>query len=302
MNNTNGTVDLHTHSTFSDGTFSPEELVKKAVEKGLTAFALTDHDAVGGIESAAAAVKEQNAPVLFVPGTELSVGYKDGDIHIVGLFIDYKNPAFTKISNLLVERRVERNKEMVAKFRAASINMTYEELQEGNPDTVITRAHFARWLINHGVVKNTAEAFDKYLDIHCPYYVPRKYITPEEGIELILESGGVPILAHPLHYKLEEKELETLIKRLKAAGLKGMEAKYSNHTTQDEAYVRKLCNKYELLPSGGSDFHGTNKPAIDMGTGRGTLSVPFEYLINIAKAAKPSEFTKKVFDFAEKHS
>lgn len=299
MNNMIKTVDLHTHSTFSDGTFSPAELVKKAVEKNLAAFALTDHDAVGGIESAITAIKEQNAPVLFVPGTELSVGYKDGDIHMVGLFIDYKNPAFTKISDLLVSRRVERNKEMVAKFNNASINMTYEELQEGNPDTVITRAHFARWLIKHGIVKNAAEAFDKYLDTHCPFYVPRKYITPEEGIELILESGGVPILAHPLHYKLEEKELETLIVRLKAAGLKGMEVKYSNHTAQDETYARKLCNKYELLPSGGSDFHGSNKPAIDMGTGRGTLSVPFEYLINIAKAAKPSEFTKNVLDYAE---
>mgnify|MGYP005945523215 FL=1 len=299
MNNMIKTVDLHTHSTFSDGTFSPAELVKKTVEKNLAAFALTDHDAVGGIESAITAIKEQNAPVLFVPGTELSVGYKDGDIHIVGLFIDYKNPAFTKISDLLVSRRVDRNKEMVAKFNNASINMTYEELQEGNPDTVITRAHFARWLIKHGIVKNATEAFDKYLDTHCPFYVPRKYITPEEGIELILESGGVPILAHPLHYKLEEKELETLIVRLKAAGLKGMEAKYSNHTAQDETYARKLCNKYELLPSGGSDFHGSNKPAIDMGTGRGTLSVPFEYLVNIAKAAKPSEFTKKVLDYAE---
>ena len=102
-----------------------------------------------------------------VLGTELSVGYKDGDIHMVGLFIDYKNPAFTKISDLLVSRRVERNKEMVAKFNNASINMTYEELQEGNPDTVITRAHFARWLIKHGIVKNAAEAFDKYLDTHC---------------------------------------------------------------------------------------------------------------------------------------
>ena len=129
MNNMIKTVDLHTHSTFSDGTFSPAELVKKAVEKNLAAFALTDHDAVGGIESAITAIKEQNASVLFVPGTELSVGYKDGDIHIVGLFIDYKNPAFTKISDLLVSRRVDRNKEMVAKFNNASINMTYEELK-----------------------------------------------------------------------------------------------------------------------------------------------------------------------------
>lgn len=298
MNNTDKKVDLHTHSTFSDGTFSPAELLKKATENGLCAFALTDHDAVGGIESAIEATKEQNSQVIFVPGTELSVGYKDGDIHIVGLFIDYQNPAFKKISDLLVTRRIERNKEMVEKFRANSINMTYEELQEGNPDTVITRAHFARWLINHGVVKNTSEAFEKYLEIDCPYYVPRKYITPEEGIELILESGGVPILAHPLHYKLEEKELEQLIVRLKNAGLKGMEVKYSNHTAQDETYVRKLCNKYDLLPSGGSDFHGSNKPDIDIGTGRGTLDVPFEYLVNLAKAAKPSEFTKQVEDLA----
>lgn len=300
MNNMIKTVDLHTHSTFSDGTFSPAELVKKAVEKNLAAFALTDHDAVGGIESAITAIKEQNAPVLFVPGTELSVGYKDGDIHMVGLFIDYKNLAFTKISDLLVSRRVERNKEMVAKFNNASINMTYEELQEGNPDTVITRAHFARWLIKHGIVKNAAEAFDKYLDTHCPFYDSKKIYHSWRRVSNLFSNRAVFLSLHTLStINSKKKNLKLLSSVLKLPDLKVWRQNIQITRHRMRHMHENFATNTELLPSGGSDFHGSNKPAIDMGTGRGTLSVPFEYLINIAKAAKPSEFTKNVLDYAE---
>ena len=167
---------------------------------------------------------------------------------------------------------------MVDRLRQDGIPITYEALLEGNPGTVVTRAHFARWLVDNNIVDVPNEAFSKYLNTSSKYYVPRKYLSPEEGIEIILSSGGIPVLAHPLHYKLPENELISLISRLKDAGLVGIEVKYSNHTAKDDAYVSKLADKFGLLPSGGSDFHGSNKPAIDMGTGRGNLKVPYEYL------------------------
>ena len=138
--------------------------------------------------------------------------------------------------------------------------------------------------MEHQIVKIPNEAFKKYLDPGCPYFIPREYIQPEDGIEIIRKAGGVPILAHPLHYKLPQKELEALIARLKDAGLMGIEVKYSNHTLQDEYYASQLASRFHLLPSGGSDFHGANKPAIDIGTGRGSLAVPYDYLESLAAA------------------
>lgn len=277
-------IDLHTHSNYSDGTCSPAELVSKAVQKGLAAFALTDHDTVAGIDDAIAAVKEQNAPVKFISGTELSVAYKEKDIHIVGLFVNHHNTALKEAAALIIKRRTDRNLEMVDNLRKAGIPITIEALTANNPDTVVTRAHFARFLVENKITETPAEAFKKYLNTDTPYYVPRKYIEPEEGIELIRNAGGVPVLAHPLHYKLKESELEKLVKRLTFAGLMGIETLYSNHLVADEAYTKKLARKYNLLPSGGSDFHGSNKPAIDIGTGRGNLAVPYEYLETLANA------------------
>lgn len=193
-----GTVDLHTHSTFSDGTCSPSELVNKAVSCGLQAIALTDHDTVEGIPDFLEAAKDM--AIEAIPGTELSVGFRDRDIHIVGLFIDHTHEGFQKMSQIMIKRRDARNEEMAARFRRDNIPITMEELTNGNPDAVVTRAHFARLLIKYGVVKNTAEAFDGYLDPSAPYYVPREYISREEGIKTILAAGGVPILAHPLLY------------------------------------------------------------------------------------------------------
>lgn len=277
-------VDLHTHSNASDGTCSPAEVVIRAADKGLRAIALTDHDTVSGIDKAIQAARDHVLPLQVIPGTELSVAYKKQDIHIVGLFIDHHNKAFQDMTDLLIRRRLERNEEMIRRFNANGIPVTYEELTQGNPDAVITRAHFARYLVDHQIVKIPNEAFHKYLDPGCPYFIPREYIRPEDGIRIIRDAGGVPILAHPLHYKLPEKELEALIARLKESGLLGIEVKYSNHTKQDEYYAGQLAAKFHLLPSGGSDFHGANKPAIDIGTGRGTLAVPYEYLEKLAAA------------------
>lgn len=278
-------IDLHVHSNFSDGTFSPDEIVDLAIKKGLFAFALTDHDTVSGIESALAACKQRNAALQIIPGTELSTDYLGHDIHIVGLFIDYYNQELIDKTNLFVERRTNRNAEMVQNLQNAGIPITLEAMKEDNPDTVITRAHFAKFLVSHHIVKNPKEAFTVYLGEDTPYYVPRVMMSSTDAVRLILQAGGIPILAHPMHYKLEETVLRQMITELKNAGLVGIEVKYSNHSAQEEAFVSQLSKEYHLLPSGGSDFHGTNKPAIDLGTGRGNLSIPYEYLEKLAAYA-----------------
>lgn len=277
-------IDLHTHSNYSDGTCTPAELIARAVEKGLVAVALTDHDTVAGIDDAINSAKEQAAPLKLIPGTELSAAYKEKDIHMVGLFVNHHNTALKKATEIIIKRRDDRNLEMAANLRKADIPITVEAMIVKNPNTVVTRAHFARFLVENKIVETAADAFKKYLNPDTPYYVPRKYIEPEEGIELIRNAGGVPILAHPLHYKLKESELEKLVKRLALAGLMGIEVLYSNHSVADEAYIKKLALKYNLLSSGGSDFHGSNKPAIDIGVGRGNLAVPYDYLVSLAGA------------------
>lgn len=272
------TVDLHTHSNASDGTCTPTEVVRRAFQNGLKAVALTDHDTISGIDEALATAQTLNHQIQVIPGTELSVAYKDSDIHIVGLFIDHHNTAFQQMTSLLIQRREERNEKMISNLQKAGIPISMAALKEDNPDTVVTRAHFARFLVENNIVKTPQDAFRKYLDTSTPYYVPREYIQPEEGIALIRQAGGIPILAHPMHYKLSPNELEVLLQRLIKAGLTGIEVLYSNHTPKDESYARRLAKKYHLLPSGGSDFHGSNKPAIDIGTGRGNLKVPYSYL------------------------
>jgi hypothetical protein len=279
------TIDLHTHSNFSDGTCSPEEIVALAIKKGLSAFALTDHDTVAGIPHALAECKRKKTALQVIPGTELSTEYHGHDIHIVGLFIDYQNQKLADTMTLFVKRRASRNAEMVKNLQNAGIPITLEAMKRDNPDTVITRAHFAKFLVSHHIVETPNEAFSVYLGKDTPYYVPRAMMTSTDAVHLILQAGGIPILAHPMHYKLEEAVLREMITELQAAGLVGIEVKYSNHSPKDDAFVAGLAREYQLLPSGGSDFHGTNKPAIDLGSGRGSLAVPYEYLEQLAAYA-----------------
>lgn len=277
------TIDLHVHSNYSDGTCNVEQLVELALQKNLAAFALTDHDTLAGIEPAMEFMKGKDLPLEIIPGTELSVDYMGHDIHMVGLFLDSANKELLQTTAEFVARRDRRNDQMVANLQKAGIPITMEALKEGNPDTVVTRAHFARFLITNHVVKDSKEAFQKYLGEDCPYYVPRYRIPAEKGIELIRNAHGVPVLAHPIHYKFAPDQLRTMVRTFKEAGLVGIEVKYSNHSRQDEVFVSHLAKEFDLLPSGGSDFHGSNKPAIDLGCGRGNLSIPYEYLTSLAQ-------------------
>lgn len=284
-------IDLHTHSTASDGTLTPTEVVQRAADRNLAAIALTDHDTVAGVPEAAAAAKDTS--LRLIPGTELSCYYKvpytegelacikDGrsirqrevEIHILGLFIDYENPQFLEELEALKQARYNRNLKMIALFQQDGIPMSMEKLTRKNPDSVVTRAHFARVLIEEGIVKNKEQAFRKYLGPGCKYYLPKPEVTPCHVLSLIHSAGGIAVLAHPLIYKLGYRQIETLIQTLLPLGLDGIEAYHSSNNSYESDRLRSLAIKYRLAISGGSDFHGANKPDIELGRGRGQLQI-----------------------------
>ena len=210
-------IDLHVHSTRSDGTYTPCELVDYAIEKGLDAFALTDHDTVAGLdeamEYAAAASTEAGVKCIpeVIPGIEFSTEYQERDIHIVGLYIDYKNEAFAQYLQSFIDSRTLRNQKMCSLLAEAGIDISYERLLEEFPNSVITRAHYAKYMLTHGYIKSIKEAFERYIGDNCPYFVPREKVTPAQAVELIIRAGGVPILAHPVLYHLSNARLEELV-------------------------------------------------------------------------------------------
>ena len=280
-------IDLHVHSNKSDGSNTPEELVLLAKEKNLSAFALTDHDTVDGIDEALAYVAQlrssgcPNVPEV-IPGIELSTEYYGKDIHLIGLYIDHHSPVFHDHLKFFLESRVERNRKMCANLANAGIDISYDKLLEAFPDSVITRAHYSVYLVEHGYSLSKEDAFSQYLGDYTKYFVPRELITPEMGVELILQAGGIPVLAHPILYHMSDARLEELVSRLKKAGLVGIEAIYSTYNQAEERQVRKLAAKYDLCISGGSDYHGIAKPGLEIGTGYGKLFIP-EDLLNALK-------------------
>ena len=275
-------IDLHTHSNCSDGTYSVKELIDYAHEKNLVAIALTDHDTVIGLDEAIDYTGKTYSDIEFIPGIEFSTVNEGKDVHVVGLYIDHHNEEFQRRLQAFADSRRERNEKMCRKLtEEAGLPISYDELLEAFPNAVITRAHYAKLMLDKGYVNSRQEVFDKYIGDHCKYYVPRENITPEDAIELILLAGGVPILAHPILYHMSDEKLEALVVRLIDAGLKGIEAIYSTYEPAEERQIRNLAQKYDLLISGGSDFHGANKPKIDLGVGYGKMFIPEELLIDI---------------------
>lgn len=279
-------IDLHTHSNNSDGTFSVKELIDRAHDKGLAAIALTDHDTVDGVDEAIEYAASKYPDLEVIPGVELSTEGEGREVHIVGLYIDNHDKEFVEGLSAFIDSRTTRNKKMCKKLsEEAGIPISYEMLTEEFPDTVITRAHFAKFMVDRGYVNSRAEVFDRYIGDHCPYYVGREKITPEDAIRSILKAKGVPVFAHPILCRFGDDRLDEFVGRLKGAGLVGIEAVYSTYERRDEIQIKELAKKYDLLVSGGSDFHGANKPDIDLGTGCGKLFVPEDLLIPI-KAAR----------------
>lgn len=278
------TIDLHVHSTYSDGSLTPEELVELARSAGLSAFALTDHDTTDGVDEAVRAAGGAGPEV--VPGIEFSTRWLHRDIHVLGYYIDHHADSFQQKLHGFLDARRTRNVQMCSRIREyTGIPISMDVLTEAFPDAVITRAHMAAWMADQGYVATRQIAFDKYLGDHAPCFVPKSEVTPVDAIRLILAHGGVPVLAHPLLYALSRKQLRQLIEELKESGLMGIEAVYVLNRGSDETYVRSLAGQYGLLVTGGSDFHGKNKPDIALGTGiQSRLSVPYGLLEELKNA------------------
>lgn len=274
-------IDLHIHSTCSDGTFTPEELVSKIIDAGITGFSLTDHDTARGIPR----ILASNLPetIRFLPGIEISCDALQREIHILGYGIDWQHQRLNDTLNALQTKRNLRNLEMIRRFQDDGYPITLEKLQRHRPDAVITRAHFARVLIEEGICSSPDQAFSKFLGETCRYYVPKPFFDPKDCISIILDAGGIPVLAHPFLYKFSNAELEQLIQTLKETGLMGIEVYHSSQHPGQVAKLRQWQKKYRLLASGGSDFHGLNKPDIQLGTGRGSLHVP-DHLLDLLLA------------------
>lgn len=284
-------VDLHVHSTASDGTVAPKDLPLLAKKAGLCAFALTDHDTVSGIDEAM--LYANACGIRLIPGIELSTFYKDKEIHIVGLCINHKDPAFLEMLRSEVIRRNERNEKIMAGFADLGLAFDRSEFFEMfAKDTIVTRSHFAAYMKKKGYVKTNSEAFEKYLGDGCPLYFERERRTLCDSVNLIRRTGGAAILAHPLLYHFTTRELDELIAEGKSYGLCGIETMYSSNRGFDELTVRKLARKHNLLESGGSDFHGQNKPDVALGNGRGNVRISYEYFDAIEKSLSSANAPK----------
>ncbi len=278
-------IDLHVHSTASDGTLSPTELIIKAKEVGLRAVALTDHDTIDGIQEAIEAGEKYGIEVI--AGIELAAQYGAGEIHILGLDIDITSAPFLTQIKYYQGARDRRNILMVQKLNEIGFDITMEELYTLCGGEIITRAHYARLLLQKGYTRTMEETFQKYLSPGLPAYVHREIPTPVQCIEMIAHAKGVAILAHPTLYKFTDAQLDELLKELKSYGLVGIETIYSLHTNIQEQRIRSLAHKYKLCITGGSDFHGANKKNIHLGYGKGNLRVPYSILENFRDRVTP---------------
>jgi 3',5'-nucleoside bisphosphate phosphatase len=258
-------ADLHTHTTASDGTFTPTELVQAACAAGLTYIAITDHDTTAGIAEARRAAA--GTELRFLPGVELSADGPPGKCHLLGLGINPNDAPLNETLAALSENRRQRNEKMAARLRALGIEITLEEVTAAAPAGAnVGRPHFAQVLWEKGIVHSTKEAFDRFLGDGKSGFIEKETLSPAEAIRLVQEAGGFCFLAHPSLVRLAAQETdETRLTALKELGIDGVEVYYSQHTPAQTEKYRRLADKLGLMITGGSDFHGANKPDIALG-------------------------------------
>jgi len=265
-------IDLHVHSTFSDGSLTPEQLIAEAARLKLSAIALTDHDGMMGIESFLRAAASSG--VEAVPGVEISVDVKSGTLHMLGYYLDRHNGGVEEALARIRTGREERNQLILEKLNQLGAGLTWEDVAKFAGEDVVGRPHFAQAMIEKGFVKNKEQAFDRYLAKGKPAYTDRVRLTVLDSIRMIRDAGGVAVLAHPASLGLGRAALKTLVAELKAAGLQGIEAYYSEHSRPQTDLCLKLAAEFGLIVTGGSDFHGAANPDVKLGRGFGDLAVP----------------------------
>ncbi len=271
-------TDLHIHTNISDGKFSPQEIVEKSARLGLGTIAICDHDNTDGTPPALAAVCA--FPRLrVIPGVEISTYAPGNEVHVLGYFMDFENP---RLRNTLADSRnsrLGRAKEMIARLNKLNINISWQQVQQAADGSTVGRPHIAQVMLDKGYIKSFREAFDKYIGLGGPAYVERHKITPPEAVTLIKEANGLPVLAHPLTIEQPEK----LIAGLKAAGLVGIEAYYNGYTKDERNTLSMLADKYNLIATGGSDYHGIDDSAETMLGDAGVPPESAERLIALAR-------------------
>lgn len=275
-------IDLHTHSVYSDGTNTPAELITLAEQRGLSAIALTDHDTVAGIPPLLEAAKTSS--VEAVPGIELSAECERGTMHILGYFIDYTCAEMLEKIEKVREGREERNVEILKKLNKLGYILMWSDVEKQAGCDVVGRPHFADALVERGHVKSRKAAFDLLLAKGRPAYVERYRYTASECIELIRLAGGISVLAHPATIHLPDDQLRGVVMGMKEQGLGGIEAYYAEHKPEN---MRKFCQwaeEFDLICTGGTDYHGNNTPDLKLGTGFGQLHVPDDTLDQLKAA------------------
>jgi predicted metal-dependent phosphoesterase TrpH len=254
-------IDLHTHSTVSDGTMTPSELVRYAKKVGLSALALTDHDTIDGVDEALREAEKVGLEVI--AGVEISADFTStSEMHLLGYFFEGNHKRLTPLLNRLKASREERNPKMIKKLNELGFDISLDDVKREARDKLVGRPHIASALVKKGYVKNISEAFSKYLSVGKPAYVKREKLVPKEAIEEIVRCGGIPVLAHPIYLNITLEELYSLLYELKKYGLEGIEAFYSDNTPHETMLFSRLAIIHNLIPTGGSDFHGDLKPNI----------------------------------------
>jgi hypothetical protein len=275
-----GYVDLHLHTTASDGVLSPSEIVRYAKAKGLQAIAITDHDTIEGCEEGLSEGEKIGFEVI--PGIEISAEHSPGSMHILGFFLDIHHPLLNERLAYLQKARAERNPKIIAKLNQLGIEMTYEEVLKASGGGQVGRPHFANVLLEKKYVRSFQEAFDRFLKKGAPAYVDKLRFTSKEALHFINEAKGVAALAHPNTLGMNGySELEKLILKLVEEGLKGIEVYYPEHSAAEVAQYKTLAERYGLLSTGGTDYHGIEKNGLDIGVGRGEMKLPYSIIENL---------------------
>jgi 3',5'-nucleoside bisphosphate phosphatase len=278
-------VDLHSHSTASDGTFAPADVVRLAKEAGLVGLALTDHDTIAGLSEASAAATE--AGIDFLPGIEISCEVpKPATMHMLGYGVDIHSQPLKELTSQLMAGRDDRNPRIIRRLNELNVAITMEEVEQQAGGDVVGRPHIAAVMLKKGYVSSIKQAFDKYLATGGLAYFDRDRPTPKRGIELIRQAGGLPVLAHPVQLRTEnDAQLERTVKDLADLGLAGIEVIHSDHDAAWFERCTSLADRFGLLKTGGSDFHGTNKKDVRLGVANGRR-VPREYLDRLREQLK----------------
>ncbi len=280
-------IDLHTHSTFSDGSLTPSQLVAAAKGVGLAAVALTDHDTIAGLEEFLAAGAFHRIETL--AGVEISLEFQKRTVHLLGYGIRADYAPLRKALADIVKGRNERNERMIRKLQMLGVRIELDEIKAFAGENIIGRPHVAKALIQKGVVATFEEAFDRFLGRGRPAYCERYRLTPKVAIELIRDAGGLAVLAHPTYMRMSPDAFEAALVQFKRDGLAGIEAYYSEFTEADIQFYLELARRHGLLATGGTDFHGTIRPDVLLGRGRGNLRVPYRLFQNLRESLAAQE-------------